>query len=68
MKEIFKVEGMSCGNCVNAIETAVEELAGVSTVNVNLEAANVAVEFNEATVSLAQIKEAIEDQGFDVVS
>lgn len=68
MKEILKVEGMSCQNCVKAIETNVGELAGIFTIQVNLDEKNVSVEFDEATISLNQIKEAIEDQGFDVVS
>lgn len=66
MKEVLKVEGMSCNHCVNAVETGVGELEGVSTVKVNLDAGEVAVDFDEGTASLAEIKEAIEDQGFDV--
>ena len=62
----LKVEGMSCGHCVKAVETGVGELSGIETVKVNLDAAEVAVSFNEAQVSLAQIKEAIEEQGYDV--
>ncbi len=68
MKEILKVEGMSCNHCVNAVETNVGELDGVSTVNVDLGAGDVAVEFDDAKVTLTQIKDTIEDQGFDVVS
>lgn len=68
MKELLKVEGMSCKNCVNAVETNLNELSGVSTVAVTLDAGEVSVEFDEAKVSLDQIKETIEDQGFDVVS
>ncbi|WP_438311542.1 copper chaperone CopZ [Sporosarcina sp. FA9] len=65
MKETLKVEGMSCNHCVNSIETNVGKLSGVSAVKVNLGDKEVAVEFdNEAT--LAQIKETIEDQGFDL--
>ncbi|MHA6261391.1 copper chaperone CopZ [Sporosarcina sp. CAU 1771] len=66
MKEIIKVEGMSCNHCVNAIETSVGEITGVSTVKVDLGKKEVAVEFENVT-SLDQIKETIEDQGFDVV-
>ncbi|MFD1927116.1 copper chaperone CopZ [Sporosarcina siberiensis] len=66
MKETLKVEGMSCNHCVNSIETSVGKLSGVSAVKVNLGDNEVAVEFdNEST--LAQIKETIEDQGFDLV-
>jgi len=66
MKEILKVEGMSCNHCVNSIETNVGELAGVSVVKVNLGENEVAVEFDNE-VTLAQIKETIENQGFELV-
>ncbi len=66
MKEILKVEGMSCNHCVNAIETNVGELAGVSAVKVDLNNNEVAVEFDNSA-TLAKIKETIEDQGYDLV-
>ena len=66
MKEVLKVEGMSCNHCVNAVETNVGELAGVSAVKVDLNNNEVAVEFDNAA-TLAQIKETIEDQGYDIV-
>ena len=65
MKEILKVEGMSCNHCVNSIETSVGELTGVSTVKVDLDNKEVAVEFDN-DAALAQIKETIEDQGYDL--
>lgn len=68
MKEVLKVEGMSCNHCVNAIETSVGELNGVSDVHVNLEQKNVTVQFEHEKTTLENIKEAIEDQGFDVNS
>ena len=65
MKEVLKVEGMSCNHCVNSIETNVGGLTGVSAVKVNLGNKEVAVEFDNAA-TLAQIKETIEDQGYDL--
>jgi len=66
MKEILKVEGMSCGHCVNSIESSVGELNGVSSVKVDLANHEVTVEYdNEETLS--QIKETIEDQGYELV-
>lgn len=65
MKEVLKVEGMSCGHCVNSIESSVGELKGVSSVKVDLANNEVTVEFeNESTLN--QIKETIEDQGYEV--
>lgn len=64
---ILNVEGMSCQHCVSAVKGAVEGLAGVSSANVDLDKKTAQVSFDESKVTLAQIKEAIEDQGFDVV-
>ncbi|MCM3598144.1 copper chaperone CopZ [Metabacillus idriensis] len=65
-KVTLNVEGMSCGHCVKAIEGSVGELAGVSKVNVHLDNGSVDVEYSAAEVSLEKIKEAIDDQGYDV--
>ena len=63
----LNVQGMSCGHCVKAVETSVGALAGVQEVKVNLDEAKVTVAFDEAAVSVDQIKEAIDDQGYDIV-
>lgn len=62
----LKVQGMSCGHCVKAIESSVSELNGIESVNVSLQAAEVNVSFNSSQVSIDQIKETIEDQGYEV--
>jgi copper chaperone len=62
----LSVKGMSCGHCVKAVEGSIGELTGVELVKVNLEAGQVDVSFDNEKVSLAQIKEAIDDQGYDV--
>ncbi|TKC15365.1 copper chaperone CopZ [Robertmurraya kyonggiensis] len=63
---ILNVKGMSCGHCVKAVEGSVGELKGVNSVKVNLEEGTVAIDFNNAEVTLDQIKETIDDQGYDV--
>jgi copper chaperone len=65
-KITLNVQGMSCDHCVKAVEGSVSELNGVSSVKVNLKANTVDVEFNNQEVSLDKIKEAIDDQGYDV--
>ena len=68
MKEItLRVEGMSCGHCVKAIEGSVGELSGVESVKVNLADKKVDVKFDEAKVSQELIIETIDDQGYSVV-
>lgn len=65
-KTTLKVSGMSCGHCVKAVEGSVGELKGVSAVKVHLEEGLVEVAYNDKEVSLATIKETIDDQGYDV--
>ena len=65
-KITLNVQGMSCGHCVKAVEGSVGVLNGVSSVKVDLKAATVDVEFDVKQVSLEQIKETIDDQGYDV--
>ncbi|WP_147534079.1 copper chaperone CopZ [Bacillus marasmi] len=62
----LKVAGMSCDHCVKAVEGSVGELNGVQTVKVDLKAGTVNIEFNPEAVTLATIKETIDDQGYDV--
>lgn len=63
-KVTLKVHGMSCNHCVNSVEGAVRSLG--ASAKVDLAANSVSVEFDESSVSLAAIKEAIEDQGYEV--
>lgn len=66
MQTTLNVSGMSCGHCVKAVEGSVGELSGVESVKVNLESGTVDVQFKPDQVSLEQIKETIDDQGYDV--
>ncbi|MBN6885735.1 copper chaperone [Cytobacillus horneckiae] len=62
----LNVQGMSCGHCVKAVEGSVGEMKGVKTVAVDLQNGKVKVDFDSASVSLDEIKETIDDQGYEV--
>ncbi|KAA6472485.1 copper chaperone [Bacillus cereus] len=62
----LQVEGMSCGHCVNAIESSVNELNGVEQVKVQLAEGTVEVTIDSSAVTLKDIVAVIEDQGYDV--
>lgn len=64
-KATLQVEGMSCNHCVQSVEKAVKQAGG--SASVNLAAKSVDVEYDGANVSLEAIKQAIEEQGYDVV-
>lgn len=65
-KVTLNVEGMSCSHCVAAVNNAVNSLDGISNAKVDLEGKTVTVEYDDDKVALDSIKEAIEDQGYDV--
>jgi len=60
----LKVQGMSCGHCVNSIEKALKEIGAQG--KVDLEGGTVAVQFEEGKLTLASVKEAIEEQGYEI--
>lgn len=62
----LKVEGMSCSHCENSVKKAVGALEGVESVAVDLGGKRVTIEFDAGKVSVDVIKDAIEDQGYDV--
>lgn len=61
----LNVEGMSCNHCVNTIEKTLKDMG--ATGKVNLGAKTVEVSYDENGLSVDTIKEAIEEQGYDVV-
>lgn len=61
----LKVEGMSCAHCVNSVEGALKGLG--ADAKVDLAGGSVAVSYDEGKLSLTAIKDAIEEQGYDVV-
>ncbi|AVD56843.1 MULTISPECIES: copper chaperone CopZ [Heyndrickxia] len=65
-KVTLNVQGMSCEHCVKAVKGSVGELSGVKSVDVHLAEGKVDVEFDPNEVTLDKVKEAIEDQGYEV--
>lgn len=62
----LNVNGMSCGHCVKSVEGSVGALEGVEQVKVHLESGKVDVAFDKGKVTLDEIKETIDNQGYDV--
>lgn len=66
MKKKILIEGMSCNHCVSHVKEALEALEGVSQVDVNLEGKYATIETK--VVDNVVLKEAIEEEGYDVIS
>lgn len=67
MKKKIIVEGMSCGHCVNHVKEALVELEGVKAVDVDLDSKTAVIDA-EGEVKDGDIKFAIEDAGYEVVT
>ncbi|KAF9105287.1 hypothetical protein BGX27_009695 [Mortierella sp. AM989] len=65
-KITLPVVGMTCMSCVNAITSVLSSTPGINKVDVSLKQEQATVDYDPAQVNVAQIKEAIEDCGFDV--
>lgn len=64
MKKKILIEGMSCQHCVGHVKEALEGLDKVTSVEVSLENKWAIV---ETTNSDDELKETIEEEGYDVV-
>ena len=65
-KTTLQVSGMTCGHCEKAVKTALLNVEGVSEVSVSLKDGKVEVGHDGSKAPLGKLKEAVEDQGYDV--
>ncbi|KAF9278811.1 hypothetical protein BGZ88_000339 [Linnemannia elongata] len=65
-KITLPVIGMTCMSCVNAITSVLSSSPGIIDIKVSLKQEEAVVEYDPSTIQPGQIKEAIEDCGFDV--
>lgn len=60
MSQSYRVTGMTCGGCANAVKTAIQAEAPGATVAVDLPTATVTVDGADE----AKVKKAVDDAGF----
>lgn len=58
----YKITGMTCGHCVNAVTEEVSEIDGVTSVDVQLEGGKMAVT-SDAEIDFEAIKAAVDEAG-----
>ena len=64
-KEVFKIDGMTCTACANAVERRVGRLDGVDKASVNFATETLTV-LHEDGVDLERIKRAVEEAGYSL--
>jgi Cu2+-exporting ATPase len=64
MKQIYRVDGMSCAACSSSVESTLQSIDGVKSALVNLTEASVLVDYDPEKVSFQQMKEPLEKIGY----
>ena len=67
MKKTFRVLDMHCTACVMRLEGLEDELAGVQRVSASYQKQQMQVEYDEKTVSEAQIIAAVKSKGYQAI-
>lgn len=62
--KIFSIEGMTCASCAQTVEKATSKLPGVKKANVNLATEKMTVQFDELSLTEADIQKAVTDAGY----
>ncbi|MGB3411656.1 MAG: heavy-metal-associated domain-containing protein [Microthrixaceae bacterium] len=63
----YKVQGMTCGHCVNAVTEEVSAVPGVESVKVDLDSGTLSVQ-SQGNIDIARIREAVDEAGYELVS
>lgn len=63
----YTVTGMTCGHCVSSVAEEVEQITGVTGVDVDLPTGRVTLT-SEAPISDALVKGAVEEAGYQLTS
>lgn len=64
--ETLKVDGMTCGGCVNAVTKALKAVDGVRAVAVSLKPGEARIEFDESTTSPEHLRAIVQQAGYEV--
>ena len=68
MKQTLPVVGMACASCSAHVERKLNSLKGIRSASVSLVGRSVLVDYDPAQISLADMKCAVNDIGYDLVT
>jgi len=60
------ISGMTCMGCVSSVTRVLKATPGVTDAQVTLQPAQAVVHYDASQTQLAQLKQAVEDAGFEV--
>ena len=68
IKDVYKVEGMSCTACSASVNKILSEVEGVAFANVNFANQTVLVEFDPEKASVKRLEDAVSAIGYKLVT
>jgi copper chaperone len=66
-KSTIRVEGMKCSKCSGSVEKALKATPGVEKVEISLDRKEAVIEYDDAKVTEAKLREVINGTGFKAV-
>lgn len=66
VKKTFRVNGMHCAGCAANVERVLSKREGVAQAAVNFAAATVLIEYDPAVIGVEQLREAVDNAGFEL--
>ena len=64
---VFRVPGMTCGHCKQAVTTELSKISGVTAVDVDLDTKSVTVT-SDGALDWKTIADAVDEAGFEAVA
>ena len=64
---VFKVEGLNCQGCANAVTNVLNDVAGVQSAVVDLDDASAQVEFDETLTNFETMRAAVDEAGYTLL-
>ncbi|MEU3901937.1 heavy-metal-associated domain-containing protein [Streptomyces sp. NPDC045251] len=64
-ERVYTVRGMVCGHCAKSVSEELEEIAGVTAVNVDVDSGTVVITSDEA-LDTANVRAAVEEAGYEL--
>jgi Cu2+-exporting ATPase len=68
VREIYKVEGMSCTACAASVNSMLSSVPGVKSANVNFADQSVLVEFDPETAHIPEMEKAVSSIGYKLLT
>ncbi|MEQ8478195.1 heavy metal-associated domain-containing protein [Fulvivirga sp.] len=62
----FPVINMKCAGCASSIESFLKSQSGVKEVTIDLEGAEVTIEYKQEVISPAELKKGVQSIGYDI--